>query len=216
MEKVVLQATRREVIGKQVGALRRAGKLPAVLYGHRIESTPIMLDAHETSLTLSHLTSSSLVTIQLDGKEYPTLVREKQRDYIKNRLLHLDFQAVSLTEKIRAKVSIELTGTAPAVKEFSAIIVHGLTDLEVESLPQELPERIVVDISSLSEIGDGVRVRDIVLSDKVEILGDPDELIVVAAAPRVEEVVEEIPLEEEEAAAEVAAEAKEEAGEEEG
>ena len=214
MEKVVLQATRREVIGKQVGALRRAGKLPAVLYGHRIESTPIMLDAHETSLTLSHLTSSSLVTIQLDGKEYPTLVREKQRDYIKNRLLHLDFQAVSLTEKIRAKVSIELTGTAPAVKEFSAIIVHGLTDLEVESLPQELPERIVVDISSLSEIGDGVRVRDIVLSDKVEILGDPDELIVVAAAPRVEEVVEEIPLEEEEAAAEVAAE--EEAGEEEG
>ena len=216
MERVVLQATRREVIGKQVGALRRAGKLPAVLYGHRIESTPIMLDAHETSLTLSHLTSSSLVTIQLDGKEYPTLVREKQRDYIKNRLLHLDFQAVSLTEKIRAKVSIELTGTAPAVKEFSAIIVHGLTDLEVESLPQELPERIVVDISSLSEIGDGVRVRDIVLSDKVEILGDPDELIVVAAAPRVEEVVEEIPLEEEEAAAEVAAEAKEEAGEEEG
>ncbi len=214
MERVVLQATRREVIGKQVGALRRAGKLPAVLYGHRIESTPIMLDAHETSLTLSHLTSSSLVTIQLDGKEYPTLVREKQRDYIKNRLLHLDFQAVSLTEKIRAKVSIELTGTAPAVKEFSAIIVHGLTDLEVESLPQELPERIVVDISSLSEIGDGVRVRDIVLSDKVEILGDPDELIVVAAAPRVEEVVEEIPLEEEEAAAEVAAE--EEAGEEEG
>jgi len=214
MERVVLQATRREVIGKQVGALRRAGKLPAVLYGHRIESTPIMLEAHETSLTLSHLTSSSLVTIQLDGKEYPTLVREKQRDYIKNRLLHLDFQAVSLTEKIRAKVSIELTGTAPAVKEFSAIIVHGLTDLEVESLPQELPERIVVDISSLSEIGDGVRVRDIVLSDKVEILGDPDELIVVAAAPRVEEVVEEIPLEEEEAAAEVAAE--EEAGEEEG
>ena len=211
MEKVVLKATRREVMGKQVSALRRAGKLPAVLYGHRIESTPITLDAHETSLTLSHLTSSSLVTIRLDGKEYPTLVREKQRDPIKNRLLHLDFQAVSLTEKIRAKVGIELTGTAPAVKEFNAIIVHGLTEVEVEGLPQELPERIVVDLSSLSEIGDGFRVRDLVFSDKVEILDDPEEVIVVATAPRVEEVVEEIPVEEEEVAPEVAA-AAEEAG----
>ncbi len=217
MEKVVLNATRREVIGKQVGALRRSGKLPAVLYGYRIESTPIMLDAHETSLKLSHLTSSSLITIQLDGKEYPTLVRERQRDHIKNRLLHLDFQAVSLTEKIRAKVSIELTGTAPAVREFNAVIVHGMTEVEVEGLPQELPERFVVDLSSLSEIGDGFRVRDLVLADKVEILGDPDEMIVVASAPRVEEVVEEVPLEEEGVMPEMAAAAQEEkAPEEEG
>lgn len=197
MEKVVLKATKRDVLGKKVGALRRKGKLPAVLYGHRIETTAIMLDAHEGSQTLSHLTSSSLVTIDLDGKEYLALVREKQRDFIKNRLMHLDFQVVSLTEKMRAKVGIELTGTAPAVKDFNAVIHTGLTEMEVECMPQDLPERIVIDISGLAELGDGVRVRDVVLSDKVEILGDLEEIIAVATAPKKEEIIEEAPVEEE-------------------
>jgi large subunit ribosomal protein L25 len=203
MEKVVLKATKRDVLGKKVGALRRKGKLPAVLYGHRIETTAIMLDAHEGSQTLSHLTSSSLVTIDLDGKEYLALVREKQRDFIKNRLMHLDFQVVSLTEKMRAKVGIELTGTAPAVKDFNAVIHTGLTEMEVECMPQDLPERIVIDISGLAELGDGVRVRDVVLSEKVEILGDLEEIIAIATAPKKEEIIEEAPVEEEAAPEEI-------------
>ena len=197
MEKVVLKATRRDVVGKKVSALRRQGKLPAVLYGHRIETTPILLDAYEGSLTLSHLTSSSLVTIDLDGKQYLAQVREKQRDFIKNRLVHVDFQVVSLTEKMRTKVGIELTGTAPAVKNFNAEIHTGLTEMEVECMPQDLPERIVVDISGLAEFGDCVRVRDVVLSDKVKILADLEETIVVVTAPRKEEVIAEAPVEEE-------------------
>jgi large subunit ribosomal protein L25 len=197
MQKVVLKANKRETIGKKVGALRRAGKLPAVLYGHQVESTPIMLDAHETALTLAHLTSSSLVTVNLDGTEYLSLVRAKQRDYLKNRLLHLDFQVVSMTEKIRAKVGIELTGTAPAVKDFQAVIVAGLNELEVECMPQDLPERIKVDISGMTEIGAGVHVRDLALPGQVEILDDPDEVIAVATATKEEEVVEAAPVEEE-------------------
>jgi large subunit ribosomal protein L25 len=197
MQKVVLKATKRDVTGKQVGALRRAGKLPAVLYGHGIESIPIMLDHHETSLTLSHLTSSSLVTVDLDGQQYPALVREKQRDYLKNRLLHLDFQAISLTEKIRTKVGIELIGKAPAVKEFSAIISTGLSELEVECMPQDLPERIQVDISGLDEIGAAIHVRDVVLPDKVKVLDGMDDMIAVASVTREEPVVEEAPAEEE-------------------
>jgi len=197
MEKVVLKATKRDVIGKKVGALRRQGKLPAVLYGHRIETTAIMLDAHEGSQTMSHLTSSSLVTIDLDGKEYLALVKEKQRDFIKNRLMHLDFQVVSLTEKMRAKVGIELAGTAPAVKDFNAVIHPGLTEMEVECMAQDLPERIVVDISGLAELGDSVRVRDVVLSDEVEILDDLEEIIAIATAPKKEEIIEAAPVEEE-------------------
>ena len=207
MEKVVLKASRRNVTGKKVGALRRAGKLPAVLYGHGIDSTPIVLDAHQTWLTLSSLTSSSLVTLDLDGKEYLTLVRDEQRDCIQQHRLHVDFQAVSLTEKIRTKVGIELSGTAPAVKDFDAVIITGLTELEVECLPRDLPERLVVDISGLAAIGDSIHVRDIVVAGKVEVLDDPDGLVVSATAPKVE-VVEEV-VEEEEAAPE-AAEAAEE------
>jgi large subunit ribosomal protein L25 len=195
MQRVVLKASKRDVIGKQVGALRRAGKLPAVLYGHRIESTPIMLDAHETSLTLSRLTSSSLVTVELDGTEYPSLVRQKQRDPLKNRLLHLDFQVISLTEKIRTKIGIELIGKSPAVKDFNAVIVTGLTELEVECMPQDLPQRISVDITGLAEIGAGIHVRDIVLSEKVEVLDDMDEMIAVASATKEEPIVEEAPVE---------------------
>jgi large subunit ribosomal protein L25 len=195
--KVVLQAAKREVIGKQVGALRRAGKLPAVLYGHQIKSIPIMLDPIEVSRTLSHLTSSSLVTIDLDGQEYPALVREKQVDFMKNnRLLHLDFQVISLTEKIRTKVGVELVGKAPAVKDFQAVITTGLTELEVECMAQALPERIVVDISGLAEIGDAIHVRDIALPDEVEVLDEMDELIAVASATKEEQIVEEAPAEE--------------------
>ena len=202
MEKVALKATKREALGKKVGALRRAGKLPAVLYGHGIETTPVMLDYREATLRLSHLTSSSLVMIDLDGKEYPALVREKQRDYLKNVLLHVDFQVISMTEKVTTKVGIELTGTAPAVKEFSAVIVTVLSELEIECMPQDLPARVVVDISGLAEVGAAIHVRDVVISDQVKILDDPDEAIVVASATREEKVVEEAPVEEEAAAEE--------------
>lgn len=189
MEKVVFQATKRTVVGKQVRALRRQGKLPAVLYGHNVEPIPLLLDAHDANLVLSHLTTSSLVTVNVDGKEYTALVREKQRDYIKHQYIHVDFQAVSLTEKIRTKVSIETTGQSPAVKNYNAVLITGLDELEVECLPQDLPERIVVDISTLENIGDGIYVRDIVLSDKVTVLDDPDEMVVVAATAE-EEIVE--------------------------
>lgn len=203
MEKIVLKATKRDVIGKKAGALRRQGKLPAVLYGHRIETAPILLDAFEGSQTLSRLTSSSLLTIDLDGKQCLAQVREKQRDIIKNRLVHVDFQIVSLTEKMRTKAGIELTGTAPAVKDFNAVIHTGLAALEVECMAQDLPKRIVVDISGLAELGDSIRVRDLVLSDKVKILADLEEIIAIATASKQEEISAEAPVAEEAAPEEV-------------
>ena len=199
MDKVVLKAAPRAVTGKQVRALRRAGQLPGVIYGHKVKPIAISMEAHEASLVLGRLTSSSLVTIELEGKEYPSLVREKQRNYIKGILIHVDFQAVSLTEKIRASVSIVLNGNSPAVKDFSAVLVTGLDSLEVEALPQDLPERVTVDISGIANIGDGVHVRDIVMPDNVTLLDDPDEMIVLATAPREEEEEEEEVTPEEEA-----------------
>jgi large subunit ribosomal protein L25 len=179
MEKVVLHATRRSVTGKQVGQLRRAGQLPAVIYGHNFSATPIVLDLHSTSLLLAGITSTSIVYIELDGKEHATLVREKQRDFIRGTFLHLDFQVVSLTEKIRAKVSVVLSGVSPAVKDYNGVVVVGLDEVEVEALPQYLPERISLDISSLAKIGDSMHVRDLNLDQNVEILDDADEMLVI-------------------------------------
>ncbi len=188
MDKVVLKATPRTVIGKQVRALRRAGQLPAIIYGHNVEPTNISLEAHAASLILAKLSSSSLVTIDVEGKEYPCLVREKQRHNVRGTLVHVDFQAVSLTEKIRANVAIVLTGLSLAVKDYNAMLINGLTELEVEAFPQDLPERITVDIAAMKKVGDGVYMRDIVFSDKVQVLDHPEEMIVLATSASKEEV----------------------------
>ena len=132
MEKVVLKASKREVTGKQVKALRRDGQLPAVIYGRHVEPIAISLEAHSTGLVFAKLTSSTLVTIDVDGTEYAALVREKQRNYIKGNLTHIDFLAVDLTEKITTKVHLTFTGVSSAVKDYSAVLVHRMEQLEVE------------------------------------------------------------------------------------
>lgn len=187
MEKIVLKATKRDVIGKQVKALRREGKLPAVIYGRHTDPININLDARSATVMLAKATASSLVTIDVEGTEHLALVREKQRNYIKNTLLHVDFLAVSLTEKLRTKVAIHFVGISLAVKDFNAVLVHALEELEVECLPADLPERIDVDISSMLKPGEGIRVRDVQVSDKVRLLADPDNMVVVATFAKVEE-----------------------------
>ncbi|MFN8435494.1 MAG: 50S ribosomal protein L25 [Anaerolineales bacterium] len=179
MEKVVLKATKRDVIGKQVKAMRREGKLPAVIYGRHLEPISIVLDAHSAGLALSKVSASSLVTIDVEGKEYPALVRERQRDFIKGVLTHVDFLAVDMNEKIRTSVGLAFVGVSGGVKDYNGILVHNLERLEVECLPGDLPERINVDISLLKQIGDIFRVKDLAISDKVRILADEDEPIAV-------------------------------------
>jgi large subunit ribosomal protein L25 len=190
MDKVVLKATARTTTGRHVRALRRSGQLPGVIYGRHVEPVIISLDARDAAKALARISSSSLVTIDVDGKEYPSLVREKQMNYIKRNLVHVDFQVVSLTEKIRANVAIVLTGNSIAVKDFNAMLINGLNELEVEAFPQDLPERVVVDIGALAKIGDAIHVKDISLSDKVTILSAADEMVVLATAPAKEEVEE--------------------------
>jgi large subunit ribosomal protein L25 len=196
MDKVILKATARKATGRHVRALRRTGQLPGVIYGHNVETVNISMDARDAGQVLGRLSSSSLVTVDVDGREYPSLVREKQMNYIKRNLIHVDFQVVSLTEKIRANVGIVLTGNSIAVKDFNAMLINGLTELEVEAFPQDLPERVVVDIGALAKIGDAIHVSDIVLSDKVTILSAPNEMVVLATAPTKEEVEEVVTPEE--------------------
>ena len=187
MESIELKATRRTVIGKQVRALRREGKLPGVIYGHRIEPVAIVMDFRDTSRSLTGLAPSALVTVDVDGEKHMTLVREKQRNHITGKLTHVDFLAVSSEEKLRTNVYLSLIGVPPAIKTYSAIQVTGVDELEVECLPRDLPERIEVDLSGLDEIGAAIFVRDLQLSDKVRILTDPDTMIVLITAPEMEE-----------------------------
>ncbi len=190
MEEVTIKAVKREVTGKQVKALRRQGLLPAVLYGRNFPPTPISLDLRDASHTLSHMTTSVLVTVVLDGEKHLALVRERQRDFIRGTLKHIDFQVVSMKEKLRTSVSVVIVGESPAVKEFNGVLVTGLDEVEVECFPQDLPERIMADVSGLKQIGDAIYVRNLVISEKVEVLEDPNEVVVVVTAQAAEEVEE--------------------------
>lgn len=177
-EVVIIKAENRTVKGKQVKALRRAGYLPGVIYGRHLEAFPIQMNAHETSLKLSKLTSSSLITIDVDGKTYSVIVRDRQRDPIYGRLIHVDFLAVSLTETLRTSVGISLTGEAPVSKLADVVILHNLYELEIECLPSDLPSNIEVDLSGLQSVDDSITVADLKLGSKITILTDPEEVIV--------------------------------------
>ena len=195
MKEIVLDAKRRDVVGKQVKALRRAGRLPAVLYSRHLMPILITLDMRTTSRVLPTITSSHLVVVDVEGERHTTLVREKQRDPVTSSLLHVDFQVLSMTEKLRTTVVIVLEGEAPAAKNFNGVLVTGQTELEVECLPRDLPERIRVDVSGLIEIGNSIHVRDLVLPPTVEVLTDPDDLVVLVTAQSAEEKEEVVAVE---------------------
>ncbi len=195
MHKIVLKATRRTNTGKTVKQLRRQGLLPAVMYGHHFEPIAITLDLHTTSMALAGQSSSAIVNIELDGQTHAALVREKQRNYIKNELIHIDFQIVSLTEKIRTAVRLTLTGVSAAVRDDNAVMMHSLSQVEVEALPGDLPEHISVSIDNLAKVGDAIYVRDLVVPAGVEILTPAEEMVaVVTSAAKEEEVVEAEPV----------------------
>lgn len=178
MEKVVIKASKRDVLGKKVSQLRREGKMPGVVYGHHIEPISIVMDSREVTRAMIGLTPSSIVTVDIDGEKHAALIRERQRDYLKNRFIHIDFQAVSTSEKIRARIEVVLEGNAPAVKNYNGIVLHEKEYIEVEALPDHLPERFTLDISSLAKIGDMIRISDMNISDDVTIFDDVNDVVV--------------------------------------
>jgi large subunit ribosomal protein L25 len=186
MEEVVLQAKNRTVIGKQVRALRRAGRLPAVVYGRGFEPVSITLDYKEASTFLPGISTSHLVTVDVEGKKYMALVREKQREPVSGAIIHVDFQRVSMTEKLRVMVRIALEGESPVVKFNTGVLVHALEEVEVECLPGDLIDRILVNVSGLAQVGDVIHVSDLAIPARVDVLTDPNEIVVVVTAPTLE------------------------------
>lgn len=192
MDKVVIKAEKRDVIGKKVGVIRRQGFIPGVMYGHNSEPFAITMNAREVNRALSGLTSSSIVTVEVNGESHQALIREKQKNYIRNEIIHIDFQILSLKEKIRSKIEIQLTGLAPAVKNFNGIVLQERESIDVEALPADLPERFVVDISKLENIGDLIRVSDLDIAESVTVFDDLNDVIVSVSGAMAEEVEEEV------------------------
>ena len=189
-EEIIIKAEKRTIKGKQVSQLRRAGVLPGVIYGHKVETQAIQMDRHSVSLQMSNITPTTLVTIDVAGDKIKAFVRDRQRDVMHGTLTHLDFLAVSMTEKMRAAVSLELTGEAPVLDNPIYLLNHSLNEIEIECFPQDMPERVMVDVSGIKTAEDVITIADLNLGENVTILTDHSEVIVSVGYNAAEEAGE--------------------------
>jgi large subunit ribosomal protein L25 len=192
--RVELTAERRTVLGKHVKQLREQGWTPGVMYGHGFDPVPLQFEARSLQQVLAQVGGSQLISIKVEGQEQPevVLVREVQRDPIRRTPLHVDFYRVRMTERLTAEVPLEIIGRSPVVEEREGILLQGLSAIEVECLPGDLIDAIAVDLSDLTEVDQALHVRDLAVPAGIEILTDPDEMIVHVVPLEEEEVVEEV------------------------
>ena len=203
MEILEIKSGTRDVLGKKTRFLRRQGLTPGHLFGHGIKSRALQCPTTDLERLVARAGTTRLVKLQVDDVKTPHMVfiREIQKNPVTGQLLHIDFYQVNMKEKMTADIPIVLIGQAPALKGKGRIMSHPLSHLSVECLPDRLPPRVEVDVSSLVELDDAIHVSDIRLESGVTILTNPEQLLAkvseVAAAK----------VEEEEAAAAVAVEA---------
>jgi large subunit ribosomal protein L25 len=214
MEAITINAKVRKTIGKQVKALRRQGVLPAVMYGVGVDPLPIELDDKVASSLLAHVSGSTLINLEIGKKTHKVLVREYQRDAIRRDILHVDFLVVAMDVAIRAIVPVVLIGESPAVRDLDGVLVSGLNEIEVEALPSDLPEQLIVDVGALVTMNDVITVGDLVLGDGVTLVTDPEETIANVISQMAEEEIEEVEVEELEEGVEPELAEEEEDGEE--
>lgn len=180
-----LSVKKRESVGAGNPALRRAGLIPAVVYGAHQDSTPITVDAREFGKVFKEAGEASIVTLSGLGEDLPTLVHEVDVDPITSAPRHIDFYAVTKGQKVEVAIPLEFIGASEAVEK-GANLVKVMHELEVEADPMKLPQHIEVDLSVLKEIGDQIHASDLVLPAGVELAVPPEEVVAL-----VQEVVEE-------------------------
>lgn len=175
--------------------IRKSGKIPAVFYGGKEKSTPISISKIDFDKVWKKAGESSVVTIHTEGgKSVDTLIHEVQFDPITSEPIHSDFYAVDKTKKVRVHVPVEFVGVSPAVKELGGTLIKVLHEIEIESLPGDLPHVLEIDISLLVAINSHLAVKDVKLPKGVTAITGENETIASIAAPREEKEEEAAPI----------------------
>ncbi len=202
-ETITLEAQPRTTVGKKVRHLRAQDMIPAVVYGPKMESVQIQVPRGQLKQSLRQAGGTSVIALNVGGESYNVLVRDVQRDILKGDVLHVDFYAVAMDTRITTEVPITLIGESQAVHSGEAILITRANVIEVECLPGNIPHELVLDLSNLVEVGDFLTVADLQVPENVEVLADPEEVLV-----RTEYATKATEEEEAEEAEEVAAEAE--------
>lgn len=199
-----LRASDRTTTGKKVKALRSAGNIPAVLYGHGAKPQNISVNRIEFTKIFEDAGTSSLIDLKIeDSAPVKVLSHEPQVDPVRDAPLHVDFYRVRMDEKIKTEIPLEFTGESEAVEQLDGSLVTNRDNVEVECLPADLVSEIQVNIAVLKTFEDTISVKDLKVPQGIEILTDPDEVVALVEPPRSEEELAEL----EESAAEAEKEA---------
>jgi len=202
MEQKTLSAESRGRLGKgESGRLRRRGRIPAVIYGHQ-EPLAVSIDAHEFDTKFHHISESTIIRLAVGDQAREVLIRDFQEDAVGGQVTHIDFYEVDKNRLLRTNVRVELTGAPVGVKE-GGLLEHFVHEVEVECLPANLPEKIVLDVNEL-RLGKSLHVRELPPVEGVRFLNSPEQVVCAVVHKRVEveaPVAAAVPAEGEEAAA---------------
>lgn len=188
MDQIELKAARRDVQGKKVRFLRRQGITPVHLFGHGIESLSLQCDAVLLQQVLATAGKTKLISLKLDGEKKPrtVIVREVQTPLLKRGLLHVDFYQVRTEEAVKVEVPVVLVGEAPALKIKDNVLSQEMDTLTVECLPAKIPATLELDVTSLAEPDQALRVRDVVVEKGVSVLNNPELMVARISIRRIE------------------------------
>ncbi len=190
-EKIILEVKPRTVLGKKLRKLRKEGIIPANIYGTDFPSQSISVNMRDFTKVYKTARETGVVYLKLDDKEIPTMIKNLQRHPVNDYILHADFRKIDLKKKIETEVPVKIVGTSEAVVQKSGVLLTLSEALLVEALPQEIPQAIEVDISSLKEIGQEIKVADLKKSEKYEIKEEPNKVIVSVVEHKEESITPE-------------------------
>ncbi|MCY3834212.1 MAG: 50S ribosomal protein L25 [Chloroflexi bacterium] len=198
MAEFQLAAELRRTQGKKNRRLRKRGYVPGIVYGPSIDSISVQFPYRAVEVTLMNAGGTNLIDIEVNGASYPSLAREVQRDVVRGDILHVDFLAVDQTQRISVEVPIVMQGESPVVAAREGILITGRSSLTLEVFPSDIRDRILIDLSQLTEMGSEVLVGDLTFGESVTVHNDPNEMlakIVQPAAARAEEELDELEAE---------------------
>jgi len=183
-----LNASIRSTVGKKLAELRQAGKIPAVVYGHKTENLNLEFNYTEFEKAFKSAGESTIIELVLEGKEpIKALISEVQIEPGKGRIVHADLHQINMKEKINANVPINLIGESRLVKEEGAVVIHNISDVDINCLPGDLIHEIEVDISTLNDFEDNIAIKDLKVPANVEIMNhEPEDVVVLVTRPKEE------------------------------
>lgn len=212
---ITLKLSERKELGKAVKALRRDGQVPANIYERGKDSVAVTAPFVEITKIYKQAGKHHPVELLVEGKKHLAMIKDVDLDPVKNTLRHVAFHAVNKNETVEAEIPVKIDGEIPA-ERVSLMVLQTLDTVEVEALPGNLPDELLVDGTRLVEIGDKLTVADIKVPADVVITTDPEQTIAVVEEPKDQIAAADAALEEEKASESELAEATEEAGQEAG